>query len=65
MTYIKILPQNTNFCMKKHKFRMIWLEKYMYCLFEGRKREQIFFDIYKGKKSINKVLLIFLDNSIL
>ena len=61
MTYIKILPQNTNFCVKKHKFKMTWLEKYMYCLFERRRREQIFlicslvdklltYQIFKGKK---------------
>ena len=31
MTYIKILPQNTHFCVTNLKFRMTWLEKYMFC----------------------------------
>ena len=31
MTCIQILPLNTIFCKKNHKFRMTWLEKYMYC----------------------------------
>ena len=26
MTYIKILPPNTNLCLKNHKFRMKWLK---------------------------------------
>ena len=34
----------SNFCVKKHKFRMTWLEKYMYCLFEHR-----LFDILIGR----------------
>ena len=31
MICIKILPQNTNFCMKNYKFIMTWIEIYMYC----------------------------------
>ena len=51
-----LLPQNTNFCMKNHQFRMTLLEKYTYCSCKknldtliGRKTADMY-QIFKEKK---------------
>ena len=31
MTYIEIIGPNSNFFVKKGQYRMMWLEKYVYC----------------------------------
>ena len=40
--------QNTIFGVKNHRFKMKWLEKYMYYLSERRRRELHFLDILFG-----------------
>ena len=36
-----MLPKNTIFFVKNRKSRKTWLEKYMYCLCECQRHEQI------------------------